>query len=278
MAQPNLILSIPQGSLIATSLGIEGFAWHVSPGAGRKFEGRAIYVDLKVQDGKPGFTTLAEGGWRDADGDIATALSACSDGKKRTKTALSNNAFSITPIDAYVGMHLAKTGGQVLPLQAPKDQARYLSHAYEWGKTLSSDDIAALAGTAKPSSRRPRLYMVLAPIEMVILSNLTPEEYGWYSTHRPGKVFRQVLFTELEATGRDLVADSIYDSAVAELAKNPAKKTKTVYPGSAMIRRSYETWLGFNGQGTGGVYVGDRERLTFHAFPSQRPRAWDKAD
>jgi len=44
--------------------------------------------------------------------DTLNALSAMVPGK-RTKTALSNNAFSCTPIDAYRHVYLGKTGGQV---------------------------------------------------------------------------------------------------------------------------------------------------------------------
>ena len=31
----NLLLTVPQGSVTATSLGIDGYAWHRSPGSGR---------------------------------------------------------------------------------------------------------------------------------------------------------------------------------------------------------------------------------------------------
>lgn len=278
MSQLNLVLAIPQGSVIATSLGVEGLALHRSPGAGRYFQGREVYVDLAVSGGKPGFTYQEEGGWRDAAGDTAVALDACKDGKKRTKTALSNNGFSITPIEAYQGVALAKTGGQTLSLEPKVELARTKAHTYAWGQTLRPDDIAELAGSAKPAARKPRLYMVLAPVELVVLSNLTPIEYAWYATHRPGKVFRQVMFTELEPSGRGLVADTVYESAVAELTADPTKKTKTVYTGGSLNRVPYQSWVGYAGGAEGGLYMADREHIVLWKLPAAHPRSWDKAE
>jgi hypothetical protein len=274
----NLILTLPQGSITATSLDIEGFARHRSPGAGRYFEGKALYVPLAMQGGAPTFRFAEEGGWRDAAGDTASALAAVADGRKRTKTALSNNAFSITPIDAYVGIWLAKTGGQILPLEPKTELLRYTSHSYAWGQGLSSDEVAKAAGSKIPSPRTPRLYLVLAPIELVVLSNLSPEEYGWYATHRPGKVFRQVMFTEVTGGGRGLVADSVYEDAKAELLREPSKKTKTVYAGAALNRVPFQAWVGHQRGQQGGIYVGDRDRLVLWRFPETRPTAWDRAE
>lgn len=278
MSQLNLVLAIPQGSVIATSLGVEGLALHRSPGAGRYFQGREVYVDLAVEGGKAGFTYMEEGGWRDAAGDTAVALDSCKDGKKRTKTALSNNGFSITPIESYLGVSLAKTGGQTLPLQAKVELARTKAHTYAWGQTLRPDDIAELAGSEKPAARKPRLYMVLAPVELVVLSNLTPAEYAWYATHRPGKVFRQVMFTELEPSGRGLVADMVYEAAVAELTADPTKKTKTVYTGGSLNRLGYQSWVGYGDGTDGGLYMGDRDHTVLWKLPAAHPRAWDRAE
>jgi hypothetical protein len=278
MKPSNLMLSVPQGSIVATSLDTEGFARHRSPGAGRYFEGKAVYVQLAVTDAKPAFTFAEEGGWRDVAADTAHALAATADDRKRTKTALSNNAFSITPSDAYIGVCLAKTGGQILPLQGPKELLRYGSHAYQWGRGLSSDEIAKAAGAETPGARKPRLYMVLAPIELVVLSNLTPEEYGWYATHRPGKVFRQVMFTEIAGSGRGLVADTVYEEAKAELVADPSKKTKTVYTGNVLNRVPYQSWVGYQGGQRGGLYVGNRDKLVLWTFPESRSSAWDRAE
>ena len=66
MGQLNLVLTIPQESVVATSLGVEGFARHRSPGAGRYFEGRALYIDVALNGGQLAFPYLEEGGWRDS--------------------------------------------------------------------------------------------------------------------------------------------------------------------------------------------------------------------
>jgi hypothetical protein len=278
MGQANvkLILTIPQGALVATSLGVEGFAQHRSPGAGRFFEGRAVYVDVAVRDGRPAFAPLDEGGWRDAAGDTAAAIAACAEPKKRTKTALSNSAFSVTPIQGYTGIYLAKTGGQVLPMEAPVELARFASHEFKPG--AESDDIARAAGLAPPAERHPHMYMVLAPLEFVVLSNLTPAEYAWYALHRPGKVFRQVMFTELKPSPRGLVAESVYEDARRELTARPSKKTKTLYAASALNRVGYVAWLGCDGTAAGGVYCGTRDMVQLWAFPPKHPSQWDRAD
>jgi hypothetical protein len=278
MSDSNLILSIPQGSVVASSLDVEGFARHRSPGAGRYFENKAIYVQLAVKGDKPGFEFREEGGWRDTAGDTESALRSVEGGRKRTKTALSNSAFSIVPPEAFKAMALAKTGGQILQLQGPNALARYPSHSYDWGKGLSSDEVAKAAGTGRPAARAPRLYLILAPIELVVLSNLTPEEYGWYATHRPGKVFRQVAFTELQPGGRGLVADAVYEGAQKELTDDPSKKTKTVYTGAALNRVPFQSWVGYQGDGAGGVYVADREAIALWKLPALRPTAWDRAE
>jgi hypothetical protein len=278
MKASNLFLTIPQGSVVATSLDAEGFARHRSPGAARYFESKNIYAGLAVENGKPAFTFAEEGGWRDNMKDTTHALSATANDRKRTKTALSNSAFSITPIDAYRSLYLAKTGGQVLPLEAPRTLVKFATHAYNWGHGLASDEVAKAVGMPLPHARAPRVYMVIAPIELVIVSNLTPEEYGWYATHRPGKVFRQVLFTELEASGRGLVADAVFEEAKHELQKNPSKKTKTVYTGPALNKVPFSSWVGYSGKGVGGVYVGDHDKLQLWGLPAVHPSAWDRAE
>jgi hypothetical protein len=120
--------------------------------------------------------------------------------------------------------------------------------------------------------------MIMAPIELVVLSNLTPEEYGWYATHRPGKMFRQVMFTELNGTGRGLVADSLYEGAKAELIKDPGKKTKTVYAGNALNRVPYQSWVGYQTGELGGIYVGNKDKLVLWKFPEKRSTSWDRAE
>ena len=53
MSNVNLVLIIPQESVIATSLGLEGLAWRLSPGSGRHFRGRAIFADLSISPPTP---------------------------------------------------------------------------------------------------------------------------------------------------------------------------------------------------------------------------------
>lgn len=274
MANVNLVLILPQSSLIATSLGLEGLAWHKSPGSARHFRGRSIFVDLPVSEGKPAFVFLDEGGWRDAAADTEYALEAVSRGK-RTKTALSNRAFSTVPLDAWRSCSLVKTEGQIATLDAPVDLTRYSTHVCN--EEMSPAAVAAAIGQVEPPRRRPRLYAVFAPTELLMITNLTPAEYAWYSTHRRGKLFRQVCFTELRADQRQLAARNQFDEARAELAANPLKKTKSIAGEALLNRIPFQDWVGYEHEAEGGLYVADRDRLFVYRFPEKLPKKWAKA-
>ena len=275
MDSVNLVLTIPHGSLVATSLGIEGLARHLSPGSGKYYQGRAIFVDLALRDGAVPFTFLPEGDWRDASGDTATAVAAVLAGK-RTKTALSNNAFSITPLTAYETAYVVKTGGQVLELQRGTELASFASGAC--GDGMTPESIAGAIGVKGPAKREPRLYAIFAPIELLVLSNLTPVEYAWYATRRPGKIFRQLCFTELNADQSQLAAGNRYQNARREILENPRKKTKTIAVQDLLNAVPFEAWTGYGHEAEGGLYVADRSRVLLARFPAEIPFAWEKAD
>ncbi|MCZ7652209.1 MAG: hypothetical protein M5U13_14005 [Thermoanaerobaculia bacterium] len=275
MDRLNLVLTIPHGSMVATSLGVGGLARHLSPGSGKHFQGRAIYADLALVDGEAAFTFLPEGGWRDAQGDAAAALAAVRAGK-RTKTALSNNAFSVTPVAAYETLYVVKTGGQTLRMEKAEEIGRF--GPGECLDGMSPEDIARTLGTPSPARRDPRLYAILSPIELLVLSNLTPVEYAWYATRRPGKIFRQICFAELVADQTQLAAGSRYEEARHELATNPRKKTKTIAVQDLLNTVPFGAWAGFEGKGEGGLYLADRERVLLARFPAEIPFAWEKAD
>lgn len=270
MSSVNLILSLPQGMITATSLGIPGYVWHRSPGTSPKFLGRSIFVDLDLE-----VRYENEGGWRDAEGDTRRALEAVRGGK-RTKTALSNDAFNCTPFDAWRHVHLARSTGELLELEPRATLASFASHGS--AENLDPNQVARAAGLPEQVSREPRLYLVISPVELLVLTNLTPEEYVWYSTHRSGKVFRRVLFAELAEHPEDLAAFEVYDSAFKELSKAPTKKTKTIRQGESFSRVPYEAWLGWpDDEMPGGLYGGDKNGAFVSRFPKQIPRAWGRA-
>jgi hypothetical protein len=271
-----LVLSLPQGIITATSLSLPELGRHRSPGSGKYFDGRSILVDLAVRDGKPAFAFLDEGGWRDADADATQALAAVAKDGKRTKTALSNNAFSATPIAAWEHLYLAKTGGELLEMVSGGEIATF--NGAECHEHMTPDDIARAIGQAPPARRVPRLYMVFCPIELLMLTNLTPAEYVWYATHRPGKRFRAVAFAEVnEDPGLHLAAHAIFDAARSELSRDVAKKTKTVVLGGTFDRVPFPAWVGYDREAPGGVYVGAKTHARLWTFPERIPRAWERA-
>lgn len=274
MNAAQLILTVPHGNVTATSLGVDGLAKRRSPGSGKHFRGRSILVELACDDEKPGFSYLDEGGWRDAQGDSVAALAGVKAGS-HTKTALSSVAFCTVPISAYLSCSLVKTGGEPLQLAAPQPLISYSSHGCN--ERMTPEQIAGTIGHPSPDERKPRLYMVIAPVQFLILSNLTPEEYGWYATHRPGKIFRQVMFTELGHEEQHIAAESRYTDAKRELLENAIKKTKSIAFEDCMNQIPFQHWVGYHQKSRGGLYVGDRNGLMLYPFPTI-PHSWDKLE
>lgn len=275
MNLPQLILSLPHGNVTATSLGITGLAQRRSPGSGKHFRGRCILVELACDGSQPEFSYLNEGGWRDPFVDSVAALAGVQAGS-RTKTALSNMAFSAIPLGAYRSCHLVKTGGECLPLEAPRELASFAGHGCH--DRMSGDEIAGVIGQAPQQVRVPRLYMVIRPIQFLILSNLTPAEYAWYATHRPGKIFRQVMFAEIGQDQPQLAALSRYEDARRQLSAQPEKKTKSIVFEDCLNQIPFHQWCGYRQQAEGGLYVGDRDRLLCYPFPADIPHSWDKVE
>jgi hypothetical protein len=272
----NLILTLPHGVVTATSLGIEGFARHRSPGSGKHFSGRTVLVDLALEGNQPGFRYLDEGGWRDTSGDSAAALDSVRKLGNRTKTALSNYAFSCTPQKAYAACYLVKTGGEALKMDAPRQLLAFSQH--EGSAQMTTEQVAKAIGRPAAGPREPRLYMVLCPIELIMMSNLTPEEYAWYATHRPGKIFRQVMFTELCSDPTHIAAASRFEVARRELREKPVKKTKTIVIEDCVNRVPFSEWIGYLGRDRGGLYTADRDGVSLWQFPAVMPVAWRDAE
>lgn len=275
MNAPHLILALPTGSVTATSLGIDGLAQRRSPGSGKHFLGRSILVDLPTDGVKPGFTYLDEGGWRDALGDTIVALAGVGAGS-RTKTALSCYAFNCIPISAYQSCYLVKTGGASLKLDAAMSLLTYQNHTCN--ERMTTEQVRQAIGQPASGVRITRLYLVIRPTQFVMLSNLTPEEYAWYATHRPGKIFRQVMFTEIRNEQPHIAAQSRFVEARRELEENEAKKTKTIVSGDCLNQIPYHDWTGYRNEARGGLYVGDRNGLSLFPFPDTIPHSWNRLE
>lgn len=275
MNETQLILTLPYANITATSLGVDGLAKHLSPGSGKHFRGRSIMVELACDGEKPLFTYLDEGGWRNPGADSVQALAGVKAGS-RTKTALSNDAFNCVPLSAYQGCHLIKTSGVSLAMGMAKTLANYVSH--DCHERMTGDEIAQVIRQASPGQRTPRFYMVISPIQFIMLSNLTPAEYAWYATHRPGKMFRQVMFTELGHEELHMAAQSRYGDAKRELLENAAKKTKSIVFEDCMNQIPFQHWLGYHQKAEGGLYVGDRNQLRLYPFPTDIPHTWEKVE
>jgi hypothetical protein len=152
---------------------------------------------------------------------------------------------------------------------------RFASH--DCSEEMTPDDVRKAAGGEATVKREPRLYLVLCPVALLVMSNLTPAEYAWYSTHRPGKIFRQVLFTELDSDPTRVAAESVFRNAREALSQDPAKKTKTVFIGNALQSAPFRDWAGYGGDGRGGLFVADREHIDLWRFPDEIPHDWDRA-
>ncbi|MCK5145209.1 hypothetical protein KAR48_00550 [bacterium] len=274
MSNVHLILSVPHGSLTATSLGAGHLAMHRSPGSGKHFKGRKIFIELAIKGLRSDFKYLNDGGWRTPETDTEAAMAAAAAGK-RTKTALSNNAFSCTPIDAYKKLFLVQTSGETLEMKNGGSLQTFKSH--NCSEEMMPSDVAREAGIPDVSERHPRLYLVICPVELLLVSNLTPVEYAWYATHRPGKIFRQIIFTELHTEQPQLAAQSRYRDAKEELEANPDKKTKTIVNESCMNEIPFNSWQGYNNRTESGLYIADHNHISQWQFPEPISVAWDRA-
>ncbi len=274
MSDLNLILSVPQGAITATSMGVEGFARHNSPGSGKHFKGRKLFIDLAINNKLPDFEFLNDGGWRDAETDTTKALKAAASGK-HTKTALSNNAFSCTPINAYKQIYLVKTAGKVMALE--QGQALHKFKTHNCHEEMSLAEVATAAGCPERKERTTHLYLVMSPIQLLIVSSLTPAEYAWYATHRPGKVFRQLLFAEVQPNQSGLAAESRFTNARHEIDTLPDKKTKTIVSGDCINKVRFQTWLGYENSTEGGLYVANHKQINVWHFPKEIPVNWDRS-
>ena len=275
MSNPQLILALPTGNITASSLGVEGLARRRSPGSGKHFSGRSIFIELAMNGDAPGFNFLDEGGWRDPMADSIAAIAGVKAGSK-TKTAVSNYGFNCVPLSAFRQCYLAKTGGALLPLANPTNLIQYSNHTCT--ENLTSNQVADAVGRAFTGNRVPRLYMVIRPTQFIMLSNLTPEEYGWYATHRPGKIFRQVMFTEISQDQPHIAAQSRFSDARTELLEKETKKTKTIVFEDCLNRIPFSDWTGYRRETEGGLYVGDRNRLMMYPFPESIPSSWDRLE
>lgn len=275
MNEPQLIMTLPHGNVTATSLGVDGLAHRRSPGSGKHFRGRSILVVLASDGEKPSFSYLNEGGWRDPAADSVYALAGVKAGS-RTKTALSSEAFNCVPLSAYQSCHLVKTGGEALALGEVKKVATFQNHLCN--ERMTCEQIGEVVGKPLAGKRTPRLYMVISPIQFIMLSNLTPIEYAWYATHRPGKQFRQVLFTEISHEQPQLAAQSRYIDAQRELVEKLTKKTKTIAFEDCLNQIPFHEWIGYKDEAEGGLYVADREQLNLYPFPATVPHSWDKVE
>jgi hypothetical protein len=85
-----------------------------------------------------------------------------------------------------------------------RSRVEFINHACH--EEMTTEQVARTIGRTAPADRAPRLLMVLQPVQFLIMTNLTPEEYAWYATHRPGKIFRQVMFAELGAAQEEIAA------------------------------------------------------------------------
>lgn len=273
MGELNLVLTIPHGIVVATSLGLEQYAKHRSPGSSKFFRGKTVMIDLALEADRPAFSFSEEGGWRDTHGDTVAALAEVRSGK-RTKTALSNDGFNVIPMKAYRQILLAKTGGYLLPMAPPRLLVQFANH--DCHEKLTPEEIAAIIGRTDVSDRFPRLLMVLMPVQLLVMTNLTPIEYAWYATHRPGKIFRQVMFTELGDDQPDIAAASRFDDAREELAVKPSKKTKVIAMGECFNDVPFHAWVGYRGGMQGGLFVSDRNGVSVWPFPEIIPRSWDQ--
>lgn len=85
--------------------------------------------------------------------------------------------------------------------------------------------------------------------DLVIFSNLTPEENAWCATHRHGKIFRQMMFTKISSERPQIAIQSRCAEARRELEEKMAKKTKAIVFGDRLNQILFQDWIDYRHPG-----------------------------
>ena len=239
------LILYPNEALVASQLSPEAFAKHYSIGSPRHFMGKVIFAEV-------------DAGYRDADtylriGDYLQRTEK-PDGPKRTKFVKSYRVLEHIDLSALRRLYLVTTDGAVLGLDKSEEPL--------------SDD----------GQPRVRVYQELAPLQLLVASNLDPHRFGCYITEESwSKGAPKIFFCQYDIDVEGVVArnetlgfgmgplpnvnPANLPTALRELQEIPEKRTKTISLNPNLDAMSYKAIQP-------GFWFADAQSTVFYRMPT----------
>lgn len=236
----------PNEALVASQLEPVGFGRHFATGSPKHFSGKVIFAEIQP-------------GYRHPEMEIEQTLEACQhageDRPKRTKFVSSYRVVERIDPKAYRGLYLTTADGKVLELNQEEEKPRE-------------------SVIAEPN--RVRIFQHVAPLGLVVASNLASRAFGQYVTKNANKGAPTMFYTELDINVAELVDQSVDHNfhsplpnvhgshlrrSLAELIANPEKQTKTISLDSVLQELPYLRLKA-------GFWLATRDDQVFWRFPT----------
>lgn len=217
------LILYPNEALVASQLSPDAFAKHYSVGSARHFMGKVIFAEIDVNYRDPTDYLRIDEYLRQTEKPGAP---------KRTKFVRSYRVLEHIEFTALKRLYLVTTSGSALGLDKSEEPASY------------------------DGEPRVRVYQELAPLQLLVASNLDPPRFGCYITEESwSKGAPKIFFCQydidveavVESDGIGLnmgplpnVNPSNLPTALRELQQIPDKRTKTISLNPNLDAMSYK--------------------------------------
>ncbi len=241
------LILYPNEALVASQLEPDEFGKHYSVGSPKHYKGKVIFAEVDINYRNDYFQI---------DEYLKRTESGVPGIPKKTKFIKSYRVLEHVDLDAIKELYLVTTDGMVLGL--PK-----------------SDDFSIFH-----QPKRVRIYQEICPLQLVVASNLDPEQFGYYITRESvSKGAPKIFYTQYDvdieevlkmkdATDRMVtplpnVNPTNFTQAILELAGDPTKRTKTISLDEVLDEISYAKIKH-------GFWLADSEKIIFWAIPGEQ--------
>ena len=249
------LILYPNEALVASQLSPDAFAKHYSVGSPRHFMGKVIFAEVDVDYRDPADYLRIDEYLRQTEKP---------EGPKRTKFVKSYRVLEHIDFSALMRLYLVTTDGAALGLDKSDELIDY-------------DD-----------EPRVRVYQELAPLQLLVASNLNPHRFGCYITEQSwSKGAPKIFFCQYDIDVESVVQSggigygagplpnvnpTNLPTALKELQENPGKRTKTISLNPNLDAMSYKAIQP-------GFWFADVRSTVFYRMPTmdelhERHYAW----
>ncbi len=240
------LILYPNEALVASELNPEDFGKHYAVGSPKHFSGKVIFAEIHL-DFRHDYFQIEEYLRRTDSGMPGVP--------KKTKFIKSYRVLEHVDLESILALYLVTVNGHVLKLE-------------------KSDDF-----TLFQQPKRLRVYQEICPLQLLVASNLDPQQFGKYITiETESKGAPKIFFTQYKLDVEKLLATTDAQSlsaspfpninasnltaAILELVNNPDKRTKTISLNEVFGQISYA-------QIQHGFWLAEPDRLIFFPMPSE---------